>query len=59
MKKILIIALIAIFCSVQAQEFLAAENDTTVLTEYNDGRLWVYRQMGDFVVGMTILCRQR
>lgn len=40
-------------CSVKAQEFLAFENDTTVLTEYNDGRLWAYRQIGDFVVGMT------
>lgn len=53
MKKLLIIALIAISCSVKAQEFLALENDTTVLTEYNDGRLWAYRQIGDFVVGMT------
>jgi hypothetical protein len=53
MKKILISALIAISCSVQAQDFLAAENDTTVLTEYNDGRLWAYRQIGDYVVGMT------
>lgn len=53
MKKILISALIAISCSVQAQDFLAAENDTTVLTEYNDGRLWAYRQIDDYVVGMT------
>lgn len=53
MKKLLIFALIAISCSVQAQEFLAAESDTTVLTEYNDGRLWAYRKIGDFVVGMT------
>lgn len=53
MKKILISALIAISCSVQAQDFLAAENDTTVLTEYNGGRLWAYRQIGDYVVVMT------
>ena len=53
MKKILIFVLFAISCSVQAQEFLTDKNDTTVQTEYNDGRLWAYRQIGDFVVGMT------
>ena len=53
MKKYLIILLLGITFSVNAQEFVAAENDTTVLTEYNDGRLWVYRRIGDFVVGMT------
>lgn len=53
MRKFLIIVLFALSCSLHAQEFIAAENDTTVLTEYNDGRLWAYRQIGDFVVGMT------
>ena len=53
MRKFLIIAFFALSCSVQAQDFLAVENDTTFLTEYNDGRLWAYRQIGDFVVGMT------
>ena len=38
---------------IQAQTFVKAENDTTVMSEYNDGRLWAYRQIGDFVVGMT------
>ena len=41
MRKFLIFALYTLSCSVQAQEFLVAENDTTVLTEYNDGRLWI------------------
>lgn len=45
--------LLGITFSVNAQEFVAAENDTTVMSEYNDGRLWAYRQIGDFVVGMT------
>lgn len=36
-----------------AQTFIAAENDTSVMSEYNDGRIWAYRQIGDFVVGMT------
>lgn len=53
MKKIVTFALLALTMSVQAQDFLNAENDTTLLTEYNDGRLWAYRQIGDFVVGMT------
>ena len=53
MKKRLTFALLALTISVQAQVFFEAENDTTVLTEYNDGRLWAYRQIGDFVVGMT------
>ena len=39
--------------SINAQEFISSENDTTTLTEYHDGRLWAYRQIGDFVVGMT------
>ena len=53
MKKNLIALLFGITLSVNAQTFVKAENDTTVLTEYNDGRLWAYRQIGDFVVGMT------
>lgn len=53
MKKYLIALLLGITISVNAQEFIAAENDTTVMSEYNDGRLWAYRQINDFVVGMT------
>ena len=53
MKKCLIAIFLGIFISVNAQEFVAAENDTTVLSVYNDGRLWAYRQIGDLVVGMT------
>ena len=53
MRMFLIFAVFAITCPVKAQEFLVTENDTTVLTEYHDGRLWAYRQMGSFVVGMT------
>lgn len=53
MRKFVIITLFALSCTIQAQEFLAVDKDTTVLTEYNDGRLWAYRQIGDFVVGMT------
>lgn len=37
----------------QAQSFVKAENDTTVIAEYLDGRVWAYRQLGDVLVGMT------
>lgn len=39
--------------ALNAQTFIATENDTTVMSEYNDGRLWAYRQIGDYVVGMS------
>lgn len=51
-KKLLIL-LFLLPLTINAQEFILDENDTTVMTEYNDGRLWAYRQHGDFVVGMT------
>ncbi len=38
---------------VRAQNPIIEGNDTTAMTEYNDGNLWVYRQMGDYVVGVT------
>ena len=54
MRKIFIIAAL-IFSTIiaKAQEFIKSDNDTTVMSEYNDGRIWAYRQIGDFVVGMT------
>ncbi len=54
MKKLLyIIFLLCLATSLKAQTFIKAENDTTVKSEYYDGKLWAYRQVGDFVVGMT------
>lgn len=53
MRNCLIIFLLCLFSSLKAQTFVKAENDTTVMSEYNDGRIWAYRQIGDFVVGMT------
>lgn len=53
MKKLLIAFLLGISFSAEAQDYVIAENDTTALTEYNDGRLWAYKQYGDYVVGMT------
>ena len=53
MKKFVWVLLLGITIKANAQTFIAVENDSTALTEYNDGRLWAYRQIGDFVVGMT------
>ena len=52
-KSHILLLFIVLSINVNAQKYLAAENDTTTLTEYNDGRIWAYRQIGDFVVGMT------
>ena len=52
-RIILSIIMICLPLVIKAQTFIKAENDTTVMSEYNDGRLWAYRQIGDFVVGMT------
>lgn len=54
MKNILIATIfLCIAYTTSAQEIIVAENDTTLLTEYRDGRLWAYRKIGDIVVGMT------
>ena len=45
--------ILSIMASIQAQTLIKEEADTTVLSEYYDGQLWAYRQIGDFVVGMT------
>lgn len=39
--------------SMNAQTFIVEKSDTTVWSEYYDGRIWAYRKIGDFVVGMT------
>lgn len=38
---------------IYAQTIIKADNDTTKMTEYTDGRLWAYQQTSDFIVGMT------
>jgi hypothetical protein len=54
MKKILfLIALLLNVLVVSAQTFMKEESDTTVMSEYNNGHIWAYRKIGDFVVGMT------
>ena len=53
MKNLLLLLFAFSVTLAQAQDFVSEENDTTILTEYNDGRLWAYKQIGDYVVGMT------
>ena len=53
MRSFVIIFVLFLASSLKAQTFVKADNDTTVMSEYNDGRIWAYRQIGDFVVGMT------
>jgi len=53
MRSFVIIFILYLASSLKAQTFVKADNDTTVMSEYNDGRIWTYRQIGDFVVGMT------
>ena len=38
---------------VNAQLLYRAPKETPIMTEYNNGHIWAYRQIGDFVVGMA------
>ena len=53
MRSLVFIFILCLASSLKAQTIVIADNDTTVMSEYNDGRIWAYRQIGDFVVGMT------
>lgn len=54
MKKIVLFLLMMLPLAVFADSFLnPIKNDTTVISEYNDGKLWVYRQIRGFVVGVA------
>lgn len=47
---IIILALFSIMCN--AQIFMYPENDS-ILTEYNDGKMWAYQNKNNFIVGVT------
>lgn len=53
MKKLVLALLVAFPLLSSAQTFVKEENDTTAMCEYHDGQIWAYRQIGDYVVGMT------
>lgn len=53
-KKIqFVILLLCLSLQIHAQTVIKNDNDTTIMTEYNDGKQWAYQRLGDFVVGMT------
>jgi len=52
--KIACITLLILFSvCCRAQTFVSEKNDSTVITEYNDGKLWVYRNVDNFIVGLA------
>lgn len=53
MRILIFIVFLCLIYPLNAQTLIKVESDTTVISEYNDGRIWAYRQTGDFVVGMT------
>ena len=42
MRSFVIIFLLCFASSLNAQTFVKADNDTTVMSEYNDGRIWAF-----------------
>lgn len=53
MKFILAFVLMCLPAWVGGQTFLRNDNDTSVVTEYLDGKLWAYSNNGGLIVGMT------
>lgn len=53
MNRFLLAAFLAFAWITALAQTFVDENDSTVITEYNDGKLWVYRQTNDAVVGLT------
>ena len=44
MRSFVIIFILFLASSLKAQTFVKADNDTTVMSEYNDGRIWALRR---------------
>ena len=52
-KTYLILSLLLGTITCHAQVFIQTENDTSVITKYNDGQLWAYKDIENVVVGLT------
>ena len=52
MRLICIAILLLLSTVCKAQTFMTPKNDS-VLTEYNDGKLWAYQNKNDMIVGVT------
>lgn len=53
MRCLFALILLCFFVVSYAQDIIINDNDSTVITEYNDGKLWVYRQLDEYVVGIS------
>ena len=53
MKHVLVIILSCFTLISYAQDFVISKNDSTITTEYNDGKLWAYRYINNYIVGLT------
>lgn len=53
MRYVLVLILSCFSIIGYAQNFVISDNDSTITTEYNDGKLWAYRYMNGYVVGLT------
>lgn len=53
MRYVLVLILSCFSIIGYAQNFVISDNDSTITTEYNDGKLWAYRYINGYVVGLT------
>lgn len=53
MRYVLVLILSCFSIIGYAQNFVISDNDSTITTEYNDGKLWAYRYLNGYVVGLT------
>lgn len=53
MRSVLVLILSCFSIIGYAQNFVISDNDSTITTEYNDGKLWAYRHMNEYIVGLT------
>lgn len=53
MRYVLVLILSCFSIIGYAQNFVISDNDSTITTEYNDGKLWAYKHMNGYIVGLT------
>lgn len=53
MRYVLVLILSCFSIIGYAQNFVISDNDSTITTEYIDGKLWAYRYLNGYVVGLT------
>ena len=54
MKYICLVFLVCVSVVSKAQTFIQSEKDSTVMTEYNNGNLWAYKNANGLAVGLTV-----